>query len=77
MGILEVVSTSTTVKVPKSQRGTKPIDVIYFSHSLAHKHTGYFPFGVFQSNHRALWIDVEYTYIFGFKLPTQQPTNFC
>lgn len=53
-GISEVVSTTTTTKVPTSQQGSTPIDGIFMSHSLVQKQAGYFPFGTFISDHRAL-----------------------
>ena len=33
-------------------------------------HSGYLPFGTFQSDHRALWIDLTQSSVYGFKIPT-------
>ena len=74
-GIEEIVSTTTELTVPTSQQGSKPIDGIFVSPSLIHQQAGYFPFGTIQSDHRALWVDIGHDHMFGFKLPSQQPSN--
>ena len=66
-GIYEVVSTTTNKVIPTSQRGSTPIDGIFLSHSLTQTQAGYFPFGTFHSDHRALWVDIDHNQIFGFK----------
>ena len=32
-------------------------------------HSGYLPFGTFQSDHRALWIDLTQSSVYGFRIP--------
>ena len=63
----EVVSKTTTVQVATHQKGSTPIDGIYVSYTLQAKQAGYFPFGIFQSDHRGLWIDVDIHQLLGFK----------
>ena len=74
VGIVEVVSQTTPLTVPSTQKGSTPIDGIFLSHSLTRQQAGYFPFGIFQSDHRALWIDIDEAKIFGFKVPNDNPT---
>ena len=45
-----------------------PIDGIFMSASLSILRGGYLPFGVFDSDHRAIWIDVTNANLFGFKI---------
>ena len=75
LGIREIVSRSTDKHVPTQQKGRDPIDGIFMSFSLTPVAMGYFPFGVFQSDHRALWVDLSYDSVFGFKLPDIEPSN--
>ena len=74
-GLREIVSLSTNTDIPTSQRGSLPIDGIFASFSIHPKYSGYFPFGIFQSDHRALWFDVSYDHIFGFNLVDDPPSN--
>ena len=48
------------------QRGNNIIDGIFTSHSIEIKQCGYLPFGFFPSDHRGLWIDINYQKAFGF-----------
>ena len=68
-GIKERVSEQTPHKVPTSQRGSTPIDGIFTSHSIEVQHAGYLEMGMFPSDHRTLWVDINYDHLFGFKLP--------
>ena len=48
------------------QRGNNIIDGIFTSHSIEIKQCGYLPFGFSPSDHRGLWIDINYQKVFGF-----------
>ena len=69
IGLEEAVSKTTSKDIPTHQRGSKPIDGIFLSHSLTSSKAGYLPFGEFQSDHRALWVDIHQDLLLGFKLP--------
>ena len=53
---------------PTYHRGSNPIDGIFISPNLKIDKCGYFPFGSFPSDHRALWIDISITETFGSKM---------
>ena len=53
-------------EVSTYQRGQNKIDGIFTSHAIEIKQCGYLPFDYFPSDHRGLWIDVNYTKVFGF-----------
>ena len=69
IGLGEAVSKTTSKDIPTHQRGSKPIDDISLSHSPTASKAGYLPFGEFQSDHRALWVDIHQDLLLGFKLP--------
>ena len=71
----EVVSKTTSEKVATHNKGSAPIDGIFLSYTLSATRAGYFPFGSIQSDHRALWVDIERDLILGFKPPTNNPTT--
>ena len=48
------------------QRGKNKIDGIFISHSIEINQCGYLPFDYFPSDHRGLWIDINYTKKVGF-----------
>ena len=52
----------------QSNRNGVPIDGIFISASLQIIGGGYLPFGFFDSDHRAIWIDVTNSNLFGFKI---------
>ena len=49
-------------------RGSTPIDGIFTSPTINLVHGGYLPFGDFPSDHRALWIDIQYENAFGYRM---------
>ena len=53
-------------EVSTYQRGKNKIDGIFISHSIEINQGGYLPFDYFPPNHRGLWIDINYTKVFGF-----------
>ena len=56
---------------PRTQKRSKnsPIDFIFGSPGLRIRACGYLPFNRLVSDHRALWIDIEYTSFLGYKPP--------
>ena len=53
-------------EVSTYQRGKNKIDGIFISHSIEINQCGYLPFDYFSSDQRGLWIDINYTKVFGF-----------
>ena len=45
---------------PTYQRGSRPIDGIFMSQHLEIQAGGYLPFGAASSDHRAIWIKVDF-----------------
>ena len=69
IGLEEIVSSSTENIIATQNSGSSPIDGNYVSPSLTVQYSGYLPFGVFQTDHRALWADLTQSSVFGFKIP--------
>jgi len=57
------------------QRGSKIIDGIFTSRSIEITQCGYLPFCFFPSDHRGLWIDINYHKTFGFITNTAVQPN--
>lgn len=74
-GLIESVSISSDHSIPTHNSGSKPIDGIFISPSLTRVYSGYLPFGTFQSDHRALWIDLTQSSVYGFSIPTTIQPN--
>ena len=72
IGLTEVLSQAYG-KVPTRQQGRLPIDGIYVSNTINITRMGYAAFGLFDSDHRCLWIDVPTQNIYGFKLQRIAP----
>ena len=53
---------------PTHQNGSIPIDGIFISYSIQVEAEGYFPFGMIQSDHRALWIKIQFNQLFGHEI---------
>ena len=46
-----------------------PIDGIWATNGIQPTQAGYLPYGNIDSDHRALWMDVAYETVYGFKIP--------
>ena len=70
MGLKEAITDKHTHSgyVPTYQRGSNPIDGIYVSPTLQISTGGYFPFGAFPSDHRFLWVKIDFTSCFGYNM---------
>ena len=67
MGLVEAITTAHGKQGPPTyERGSEPIDGIFVSETLLQMTCGYLPF-VF--DHRALYIDVPLSVVFGHELP--------
>jgi hypothetical protein len=69
VNLKEIITEATQSSPPTCNNGTKTIDGIFTSHSIHAVQAGYSEFGLFNSDHRALWIDVKKANILGFKPP--------
>ena len=68
-GLTEAITSNrANIDAATHNRGSKPIDGIFISHTLQIKASGYLPFGDFPSDHRALWIDITSENAFGIKI---------
>jgi hypothetical protein len=59
----------TTNSTPTYHRGSHAIDGIFTSSTINIVKGGYMPFGAFPSDHRGLWIDINYDNAFGYNMP--------
>ena len=59
--------------VPTYKRGSHPIDGIYTSSTLQVSSCGYVPFGIIPSDHRLLWLKIEFDSAFGTIMNTLVP----
>ena len=72
LGLEEVLS-SRFGRVPTWQQGTAPIDGIYISSTINVQCAEYSEFGLFDSDHRCLWIEVPMANLYGFKISRIAP----
>ena len=69
-GLRDVIHDSHKGTLPPTyHRGSKAIDGIFVSHTIQAVQCGYMPFGQFPSDHRALWVDLHFQNVFGYKMP--------
>ena len=65
----EIITEKVQASPPTRNNGSVPIDGIFVSHSINAVKAGYSEFGLFQSDHRAVWLDVKEANLLGFKAP--------
>ena len=63
-----IASGRPTTAPPTYHRGSRQIDGIFTSASITAVRSGFLEFGVFPSDHRALWLDISYHNAFGCKM---------
>ena len=71
MGLREVITENRPADAQATHHNNRsniPIDGIFMSASLTMLRGGYLPFGFFDSDHRAIWIDVTNANLFGFHI---------
>lgn len=70
IGLKEAITTQNGPSgvEPTYNRGSYPIDGIYTSSTLVTTASGYLPFGEFPSDHRGLWLKVDFSSAFGAKM---------
>ena len=55
-------------ELPTHKKGSTPIDGIFVSETIHIECGGYLPFGDGPSDHRALWIEVKESTLFGYNM---------
>ena len=69
INLKEVITDKLKCTPPTTNKGTKTIDRIFTSFNINVINAGYSEFRLFDSDHRALWIDVKESNLLGFKSP--------
>ena len=71
IGLQECITEKHTATgmAPTYQQGSRPIDGIYLSPSLDISTGGYFPFKEVPTDHRFLWVKIEFEQCFGCNMP--------
>ena len=73
LGLRELIIDKLQVSPPTTNKGSNTIDGIFSSPTINAVKAGYCEFGLFRSDHRALWIDVKESNFLGFKPPDVVP----
>ena len=67
--LVEAIAAHREERAPATyHRGSKQIDGIFISTSINPIASGFLPFGVFPSDHRAIWIKISFDNMFGYKM---------
>ena len=70
VGLKDAITENSTIPLPATyHRGSFPIDGIFTSSTIDMKQGGYLAFGDLPSDHRTLWIDIDYENAFGYTMP--------